>query len=149
MDRAPRAEPGATTSQQLLPSPYEGKGFTAFLHPTASTTRLLAPLLPATGDATATLPQGRVDASAASVNAIDGEAPSWPKHELPKPLRICWSDLLRRTFKIDALCCPRCAGRVRQVATIKDKTTIDKILTHLGLPTVPPPTAPARAPCAA
>ena len=52
----------------------------------------------------------------------------------------------RSASKIDALCCPCCDGRMRHVATIKDKTVIDTILTHLGLPTAPPPIVPARAP---
>ena len=35
---------------------------------------------------------------------------------------------------------------MRLIATIKDPMLIAKILTHLGLPTEPPPVAAARAP---
>jgi hypothetical protein len=60
--------------------------------------------------------------------------------------RIEWALLLRRTYGVDALRCPRCAGRMRVLATIVEPATVKKILTHLGLPTTPPPRAPARDP---
>ena len=64
---------------------------------------------------------------------------------LPKPLRIKWGDLLRRTFA-DVLVCPKCEGSMRLVATIEERDVIEKILSHLELPTEPVPSAPARDP---
>jgi Trypsin-like peptidase domain len=51
-----------------------------------------------------------------------------------------------RLFAIDILCCPRCQGRLTVLAAINDPGVAQKILRHLGLPTVGPWCAPARAP---
>ncbi len=105
--------------------------------------KLLAALVaPGAGSVTCRLGPG--------ANAVDASealaAPPEPE-PMPKHLRIAWSELLRRSFGLDVLACPRChGGRMRLVATIKDKTVIDKILRHLGWPTEPPPAAPPRAP---
>jgi hypothetical protein len=53
-----------------------------------------------------------------------------------------WRDLLHHTFAVDVFACPRCGGRMRVIATIDDPVIIRKILTHLGLPTEPPPRPP-------
>ena len=53
--------------------------------------------------------------------------------------RLAWSVLLKRTFGLEGLVCPRCAGPMRLVAAIEDPATIHRILTHLGLPTRAPP----------
>jgi len=53
----------------------------------------------------------------------------------PRPRAWSWPDLLRHTFAVDVLACPRCGGRMRVIATIEDPVVIRKILTHLGLPT--------------
>jgi hypothetical protein len=47
------------------------------------------------------------------------------------PARRAWSwpDLMRHTFAVDVLACPRCGGRMRVVATIEDPVVIRKILT--------------------
>jgi len=67
---------------------------------------------------------------------------------------MTWASLLERTFAIDVLACPECGGRLRLIATITDtpargfrragSSVIDKILTHLGLPTEPPAPMPVR-----
>ncbi len=43
----------------------------------------------------------------------------------------------------DVLACPECGGRLRLLATIAQREVIEKILSHLGLPTQPVPPAPA------
>ena len=64
--------------------------------------------------------------------------------------RLAWSVLLKRTFGLEVLVCPRCAGPMRLVAAIEDPATIHRILTHLGLPTrAPPRGSPWRRPGAA
>ena len=60
--------------------------------------------------------------------------------------RIDWHVLLRRTFGVDSLACPKCAGRMSILATIIESVAVTKILTCLGLPTSPPPRAAARDP---
>jgi len=48
-----------------------------------------------------------------------------------------WADLMRRTFGIDVLACPRCGGRFRLIALIEEASVIERILHHLHLPTEP------------
>lgn len=60
--------------------------------------------------------------------------------------RIDWNILLRRTFGVDSLTCPKCAGRMAVLATLMDRNAVTKILTCPGLPTSPPPRAAARHP---
>jgi hypothetical protein len=69
-----------------------------------------------------------------------------PKARYIRPRYHAWSDLLSRTFQIDVLACPGCGGRLRLIATIANRTVIDKILRHLGLPTETPEPAPPRPP---
>jgi len=57
-----------------------------------------------------------------------------------------WADLMRRTFGIDVLACPRCGGRFRLIALIEEASVIERILRHLHLPTEVPTPRPGRAP---
>ena len=57
-----------------------------------------------------------------------------------------WAELMRRTFGVDVLACPRCGGRLRLVALIDQASVIQRILRHLGLPTDVPEPRPARPP---
>jgi len=57
-----------------------------------------------------------------------------------------WAQLMRRSFGFDVLACPRCGGRFRLVALIEERSVIDRILRHLGLPAEVPATRPSRAP---
>jgi hypothetical protein len=60
--------------------------------------------------------------------------------------RIDWARLLRRSLDVDALRCPRCDGRLRVLAIITEREPIERILSHLEMPTAPPPLARARDP---
>jgi hypothetical protein len=74
-----------------------------------------------------------------------------PKTELGKPAEqggrrarnYAWAQLMARVFEVDVLKCVRCGGRMRMLAAIDTPDTIRKILSCLGLPTRPPPVAPA------
>jgi len=59
------------------------------------------------------------------------------------PRNYLWSELMKRVFAADVLTCDHCGGRLRIVATIRPPETTRKILDHLGLPSRPPPLAPA------
>jgi hypothetical protein len=79
-----------------------------------------------------------------------GAAAATPTHQpgpatvrRPPDSRIPWSDLLLRVFREDVLACP-CGGRRKVIAFINERSVIEEILRHLGLPTTGPPTAPAR-----
>ena len=56
------------------------------------------------------------------------------------------ASLLKRVFAIDVLICPRCDDPRKLIALINDGLVVRRILEPLGLPTEPPPMAPARAP---
>ena len=60
--------------------------------------------------------------------------------------RMSWAKLLNRVFKIDITQCQFCRGEVKVISAVLEKTAIEKILRHLGLPTGPPPIHPARPP---
>jgi hypothetical protein len=60
--------------------------------------------------------------------------------------RVDWASLLRRSFEVDVLQCPRCQGRLRVVAVITEREPVRRILAHLGVPTEAPPLARARDP---
>jgi len=57
-----------------------------------------------------------------------------------------WADLMRRSFGIDTLACPRCGGRFALIAVIEEASLIERILRHLGLPIGIPTPRPSRAP---
>ena len=61
-----------------------------------------------------------------------------------RPVRLPWADLLRRVYEIDVKRCSACGGRLRVIAYLTDPDTTQKILTHLGLPSTPPPRGPPR-----
>jgi hypothetical protein len=63
-----------------------------------------------------------------------------------RPGAYQWAELMRRTFALDVLACPRCGGRLRLVALIEQAAVVQRILRHLGLPTEVPEPRPARAP---
>ena len=58
--------------------------------------------------------------------------------------RMNWARLLKRVFNIDVEQCSHCGGHLKIIAAILESSAIAKILGHLGLPTRPPPRAPAR-----
>ena len=60
--------------------------------------------------------------------------------------RVDWQLLLHRTFGFDALTCPKCAKKMRILATIIEPAVVRKILRHLGVRADPLPLAPARDP---
>jgi hypothetical protein len=61
-----------------------------------------------------------------------------------RPRRLPWAALLRRTFSVDALRCEKCSSQMVVLAFLTDPAVVEKILTHLGLPAVPPALSPAR-----
>jgi hypothetical protein len=72
------------------------------------------------------------------------ESPSEDAHGQGAPGRISWARLLKRVFDVAVEQCPNCGGALKIIAAIEDPPVIDKILSHLGLPTRAPPRAPAR-----
>jgi hypothetical protein len=60
--------------------------------------------------------------------------------------RVDWASLLRRSFEVDVLQCPRCQERLRVLAVITEREPVQRILAHLGVFTEVPPLARARDP---
>ncbi|HUF51392.1 MAG TPA: transposase [Longimicrobiales bacterium] len=60
--------------------------------------------------------------------------------------RSRWARLLARSYEVFPLTCPDCGADMRSLAFITAAEPVDAILTHLGLPTTPPPLSPARGP---
>jgi hypothetical protein len=89
-------------------------------------------------------------AGPAEASVAEPDAPAPPSDECrgrpPRPPAARWADLMRRTFGIDTLACPRCGGRLRWIALIDEASVIERILRHLRLPTEVPTPRPARAP---
>jgi hypothetical protein len=57
-----------------------------------------------------------------------------------------WPVMMKRTWGFDVLTCPRCARKMRVVATITQPDVVRKMLDHLGVRASPLPRAPARDP---
>ncbi len=60
--------------------------------------------------------------------------------------RLLWAELLLRTFDVDALACPFCAGRMRIISTIMKADVIRAILKSLGISPDAPFIHPSRGP---
>ena len=69
-----------------------------------------------------------------------------PKAPTRKGTYRPWAELLKRTFGIDVLQCPKCAGLMKLVAMITDPTSAARYLRGIGeRPSVPEP-SPSRGP---
>jgi len=75
--------------------------------------------------------------------------PSASPPDPPPPMRdryLTWHELMRRTFEVDVLVCPRCSGRMRIIAVLTDPDVIRAFLDSLGIPREDVTPAPARPP---
>lgn len=73
---------------------------------------------------------------ASAADPSDGAPPT------PRPRHRAWAQLMQRAFGVDVLACPRCAGRLRLVATVDDPHAVRAILESLGLAASTFPPAP-------
>ena len=55
-----------------------------------------------------------------------------------------WAQLLKRVCDIDIEHFPHCGGQLKPIAAIEEPAVIQRILTHLGLASQPPPRASPR-----
>lgn len=46
-------------------------------------------------------------------------------------IRSSWAAMLSRVYEIDILECPKCSGRLKIIASIQERSVIDRILRHL------------------
>ena len=47
--------------------------------------------------------------------------------------RVDWVVLLRRSFSIDVLQCPKCHDRLRVIAVITERDPVTRILAHVAM----------------
>ena len=71
--------------------------------------------------------------SRADLPALEAPCNVPPPNDPTRVRRLSWATLLRRTFALDVLRCPRCTGPMRLVGVCEDPAVIRAILTHLGL----------------
>ncbi len=57
-----------------------------------------------------------------------------------------WAELLKRTFAVDVLECPRCQGRMRLLAMVTEPASIARYLAATGEATEVPQRSPGRGP---
>jgi hypothetical protein len=60
--------------------------------------------------------------------------------------RVDWASLLRRSFDVDVLMCPKCRGRLHVLGEITDPVLLGLVLESLELPTEAPRVGRARDP---
>ena len=60
--------------------------------------------------------------------------------------RYAWAELLKRVFAVDALKCNKCGNKMKILCAVNPPDEIRKTLDCLGLPSRPPPIAPAFIP---
>jgi hypothetical protein len=76
--------------------------------------------------------------------APEAPAPQPPDTTPARPSR--WAALLARIFEVFPLICPSCQTPLTFIAFLTDPDPITRILVHIGEPTSPPLTHPARGP---
>jgi hypothetical protein len=81
-----------------------------------------------------------IKALAAHIQRHDHQSGGVPLH--PRGKVQCET----RSFGLDVLACPRCGDRFELIALIETRPVIERIFTHLGLPTTWPAVRPARTP---
>jgi Putative transposase len=75
-----------------------------------------------------------------------GSAADLPDSLQRAAARSRWARLLARIYEVFPLACPDCGTDMRILTFITAAEPVDAILSHLGLPTTPPPLSPARGP---
>jgi hypothetical protein len=83
----------------------------------------------------ATVVASASDAAVIAGGAVASTAPAKPAAapSAARTGRIDWARLLWRVWKVDALKCPACEGRMTIIAALTERTGIVRVLEHLGL----------------
>ena len=69
-----------------------------------------------------------------------------PSPRAPGPAAYLWAALIARIYDVFPLACPNCGAELRLIAFLTEPAPVKHILSHLGLPSEPPPLAAARGP---
>src|SRR5437867_5518743 len=84
-----------------------------------------------------------ITAASSVVGPADGRTQKPANGAERRGRNYTWSELMKRVFAADVLACPDCGGRLRILSTIRPPEITRKTLDHLGIPSRPPPVAPA------
>jgi hypothetical protein len=57
-----------------------------------------------------------------------------------------WAELLKRTFGVDVLACPKCHGRMKLLAMVTEPASFARYLVGIGEPVDVPARSPNRGP---
>jgi len=119
--------------------------------PRVNLTRYSGVLAPAAKWRPAVIPAGaelKTQPAAIPVSSLENPALCATKEITPPasaprhPRNYAWAELMRRVWEFDVLAC-ECGGTLRILSAIHPPETTRKILECLGLPSRPPPIAPA------
>ena len=78
----------------------------------------------------------RADPPPAASAGEDATSLGAPPPDPDRSPRLDWAALLQRIYKIDALVCSACGGRLRVIALLTDERVVRRILDHVGIPRV-------------
>jgi len=104
---------------------------------------VLAPNAPLRAAVTALAPEAIAAQLPPSVETSDHEPVETPHRS---PARYLWAMLLARLYEVFPLTCPKCGTEMRIIAFVTEAAPVQRILSHIGEPALPPRIAPARGP---
>jgi len=141
-------KPGTDGRTQLILSPLELIERIAALVPPPRQHRhryygVLAPNAPLRAAVTALAPEAIAAQLPPSVETSDHEPVETPHRS---PARYLWAMLLARLYEVFPLTCPKCGTEMRIIAFVTEAAPVQRILSHIGEPALPPRIAPARGP---
>ena len=64
-------------------------------------------------------------------NSETSDVKGHSQNECERRAKMTWAKRLKRVFDIEITVCEHCGGKVKIVACIEDRATIDKILSHV------------------
>ena len=127
----------------LVPKPRANlTRYNGVLAPAAKWRPAVIPAPPPPGAAPEIKPAALASISEAPVANIT-EAITVPESAARRPRNYAWAELMRRVWEFDVLAC-ECGARLRIISAIHPPEITRKILDCMGLPSRPPPIAPAR-----
>ena len=131
----------------LIPTPRAHLiRFSGVLGPAAKWRAQIVPSVESTSDmAVATPSSEEAKAAPSESKSAETETPAAEESGNKKRRRknYTWAELIQRVFAADATACGKRGGKLRLISPIHPPVATRKILDHLGLPSRPPPLAPA------
>ena len=132
----------------LIPTPRAHLiRFSGVLGPAAKWRAQIVPSIESASDTAAAAPSSEEAKPVPSESKGPGKEPPAAEESgktKRKRKNYSWAELIQRVFGADATICGKCGGTLRLISPIPPPVATRKILEHLGLPSRPPPLAPAR-----